>query len=113
MKFNSTCLNGILGNGYESNILKTYLQGKDMTVDDLFRACCEKMSSGVYTCQNSAVTTTTVSCHYCVMKYFKELVYQYRRDIPSSELPAEVIGRTNCYWGKECRTQYTKLAHAQ
>ena len=113
MKFNSTCLNGILGNGYESNILKNYLQGKSMTIVNLFQACCEKMESGVYPCSNSSVTTATVGCHYCVLKYFKELVYQYRRDIPSSELPVEVTRRTDCHWGNECRTQYTKIAHAQ
>ena len=113
MNFNTTCLNGILGNAYESNVLKTYLEDKSLTIKDFHQACCDKMGSGAYTCSSSGLTPGTACCHGCALKSLKELAYHYRKDIPSSELPAEVNRRVDCYWGKECRTQYTKPTHAQ
>ena len=32
---------------------------------------------------------------------------------PSDILPIPMRNRENCYYGNQCRTQYTKPAHAQ
>lgn len=113
MNFQRTCLNGVLGNAYESNILKNYLEDKSLTIKDFHQACCAKLEGGVYTCSDARATPTTICCYKCALKVLKELAYQYRKDIPSSDLPVEVTRRIDCYWGKECRTQFTKSAHAQ
>ena len=41
----------------------------------------------------------TVICKHCAAKYLKELAYKYRHDIPSDELPGQVVCRvlTNIY----------------
>ena len=33
----------------------------------------------------------TVICKHCAAKYLKELAYKYRHDIPSDELPGQVV----------------------
>ena len=103
----------MLGNAYESNILKEYLQGKGLSVRDMAQACCDKLERGEYSCTDSRVTPRSIACRSCAGKQLKELAYQYRRDVPSSELPEEVTRRVDCYWGKECRTQYNKPEHAK
>jgi E3 ubiquitin-protein ligase CHFR len=45
---------------------------------------------------------------------FKELAYQFRAAMKMNEiLPITMRNRENCYYGKKCRTQYTKPGHAQ
>lgn len=113
LNFNSTCLNGILGNAYESTILKDYLENKGIRIKDFLQTCCDRMTSGAYTCSDSRMTPGTISCHRCAQKSLKELAYLYRKDIPSSDLSGEVSNRVDCYWGRECRTQFIKPNHAK
>ena len=111
LNLSSTCLNGILGNAYESDILKNYLEGKGLSIKDFLQACCAKLESNDYHCSDPRLTTSTNVCHVCAGKSLKELAYLYRRDIASGDLPLEVTRRIDCYWGKECRTQF-KPHHA-
>lgn len=113
LNFHSTCLNGILGNAYESTILKDHFERKGLTIRDFLQVCCVKLEAGEYTCSDYRLTASTITCHSCALKALKDLACQYRGDIPSSDLPDEVTRRVNCYWGKECRTQYTKPEHAK
>ena len=59
------------------------------------------------------IDSTQVLCYACGLRNFKELAYQFRRDIPKSELPPEVTARSDCYWGRNCRTARNKPHHAQ
>ena len=52
-------------------------------------------------------------CHACWEAVFATLCYQYRAAIPAAELPAAVTARQDCWYGRECRTQHTKPAHAE
>ena len=54
----------------------------------------------------------SVVCFACGLRNFKELAYQYRSTISNHKLPAVVTSRPDCYWGKNCRTQRSKAAHA-
>ena len=49
----------------------------------------------------------------CASQVVPELAFQYRQSIPNSKLPPEVTRRTDCYWGKNCKTQNHNLAHAK
>ena len=114
LNFSSTCLNGILGNTYESNILKEYLNSKELSIGRFVQACCAKMESGEYSCSEPRLSSTsTITCHSCALVSLKELAYLYRKDIPNSHLPDDVTRRIDCYWGKECRTQFNKTSHAK
>ena len=139
MDFDSSCLTSILNNGnvYESRVLKDYLESKGLSIKDLLETCCQKLDEGTYHCtdsRSSRMSSSTRTCYSCAMKNFKDLVYLYRKAIPSDELPgeaccieflsfisrgffftlsADVIRRPDCWYGRECRTQLNKLAHAQ
>lgn len=49
------------------------------------------------------------SCGSCVLS---SLVYTLRERIPPAELPARAQGRETCWYGRNCRTQRTRPAHA-
>lgn len=53
-----------------------------------------------------------IVCYRCGLSYFSELAYQFRKEI-HDQLPADVIGRMDCYWGRNCRTQTHSLHHAR
>lgn len=45
---------------------------------------------------------------------FQELAYQFRVQMPVTDInPVIMRNRVNCYYGKRCRTQYTKPPHAE
>ena len=95
MDFDSSCLTSILNNGnlYESRVLKDYLETKRLSIRDLLDACCQKLDEGAYHCadsRSSRMSSSTRTCYTCAMKNFKDLVYLYRKDIPSDELPGMV-----------------------
>ena len=39
------------------------------------------------------MSSTSVMCYACGLRQFKDLAYQYRRDIPKEDLP----GKTCCF----------------
>ncbi|XP_070573140.1 E3 ubiquitin-protein ligase CHFR-like isoform X2 [Ptychodera flava] len=104
-------------NPYESEIFRNYMEDNNLTVKDVLRECLVRLDRGEY------VTTDAHNfrgqkgsdvriCYPCGLRNFKELAYQFRRDIPRSELPASVTSRPDCYWGKNCRTQRSRPHHA-
>jgi E3 ubiquitin-protein ligase CHFR len=60
------------------------------------------------------VPSKRIVCYKCGLKIFKELAYQFRVAMKPNEIvPVAMRNRENCYYGKQCRTQYTKPIHAQ
>lgn len=126
--FDKNCLNYILNNGnaYESSLLVDYVKKKEMTWRNVLRDSLDKLEAGIYEIDmmkirrgNFArngpkipVTRSTPVCKMCAYQCLAQLAYQYRRDIPVDDLPAEVTEREDCYWGRNCRTQ-VKIHHAK
>lgn len=105
----------INNNPYESKILKDYLTEQNICEKDLLQKCVLKLDSKEYTTVDAAsydINSESVLCYRCALRNFKELAYQFRRDIPMDQLPETVHRRADCYWGKHCRTQRTKPLHA-
>ncbi|XP_075424719.1 E3 ubiquitin-protein ligase CHFR isoform X2 [Ascaphus truei] len=109
------CLDAVLNNNnYESDILKNYLASRGLTWKDLLNESLAAVQRGVFLLSVSAdcrINGTTVLCYFCGLRNFRDLTYQYRQNIPASELPMAVTSRPNCYWGRNCRTQ-VKAHHA-
>ena len=78
--------------------------------------------------RTAMISSTTRVCYYCGLKNFKDLAYKFREDIPTEEIPgemvhtlfyqsvhptAEVQSRPSCYYGNECRTQKHNDSHAR
>ncbi|XP_008248245.2 E3 ubiquitin-protein ligase CHFR isoform X3 [Oryctolagus cuniculus] len=106
------CLDGVLSNNnYESDILKNYLAARGLTWKDVLSESLLALQRGVFLLSDDRVTGDTVLCYCCGLRSFRELTYQYRQNIPASELPVAVTSRPDCYWGRNCRTQ-VKAHHA-
>ncbi|KAM5238755.1 E3 ubiquitin-protein ligase CHFR [Ctenodactylus gundi] len=106
------CLDGVLNNNkYESDILKNYLATRGLTWKNMLTESLVALQRGMFLLSDYRVTGDTVLCYCCGLRGFRELAYQYRQNIPPSELPVAVTSRPDCYWGRNCRTQ-VKAHHA-
>uniref|UniRef100_A0A8D2CTQ1 E3 ubiquitin-protein ligase CHFR n=1 Tax=Sciurus vulgaris TaxID=55149 RepID=A0A8D2CTQ1_SCIVU len=106
------CLDGVLNsNIYESDILKNYLATRGLTWKNMLTESLVALQRGVFLLSDYRITGNTVLCYCCGLRSFRELTYQYRQNIPASELPVAVASRPDCYWGRNCRTQ-VKAHHA-
>ncbi|XP_063820764.1 E3 ubiquitin-protein ligase CHFR [Pseudophryne corroboree] len=106
------CLDSVLNNNnYESDILKNYLASRGLTWKDLLSESLAAVQRGVFMLTDYRINGNTVLCYFCGLRNFRDLTYQYRQNIPPTELPVAVTSRPNCYWGRNCRTQ-VKAHHA-
>ncbi|KAG7241371.1 hypothetical protein INR49_025571, partial [Caranx melampygus] len=106
------CLDGVLNNNnYESEILQNYLSSRGKSWRDLLQEALEGLQHGNNYLTDCRISANTILCFCCGLRAFKELAYKYRQNIPTSELPAAVTSRPDCYWGRNCRTQ-VKAHHA-
>ncbi|XP_008564400.1 PREDICTED: E3 ubiquitin-protein ligase CHFR isoform X2 [Galeopterus variegatus] len=106
------CLDGVLNNNsYESDVLKNYLAARGLTWKNMLTESLLALQRGVFLLSDYRITGNTVLCYCCGLRSFRELTYQYRQNIPASELPVAVTSRPDCYWGRNCRTQ-VKAHHA-
>nr|XP_017536184.2 E3 ubiquitin-protein ligase CHFR isoform X1 [Manis javanica] len=106
------CLDGVLSNNnYESDVLKNYLAARGLTWKNMLTESLVALQRGVFLLSDYRITGNTVLCYCCGLRSFRELTYQYRQNIPASELPVAVTSRPDCYWGRNCRTQ-VKAHHA-
>ncbi|CAF1324115.1 unnamed protein product [Rotaria sordida] len=110
--------NFVNDNPVESQIVQDYLTNNHKTIRDLLIECCDRLDRNEFTCsnidRNAAVPSSKVVCYKCGLKMFKELVYQFRVHMKQDDIfPVIMRNRDNCYYGKRCRTQYTKIGHAQ
>jgi E3 ubiquitin-protein ligase CHFR len=99
-------------NPFEWNVLKDYLRGQSKTVKDMLRECISRLDSGQHHCSDLRITSDVVTCRRCALTPMKQLVYLYRSDIPTSDLPESARRRPDCHWGKNCRTQKHNASHA-
>ena len=92
MDFNISILSDILNNGniYESRVLKEYMESKSLSIKDVLSACCAKLEAEEYVCSVSSMSPTTRTCYKCALRSFRELVYLFRKDIPTTDLPGEM-----------------------
>jgi len=105
-------------NPVESQIVQDYLTTNHKTMKDLLIECCDRLDRNELTChgivRNDTIPSSKVVCYKCGLKMFKDLAYQFRIHMKQDDiLPVTMRNRDDCYYGKRCRTQYTKLPHAQ
>ncbi|KAJ3161535.1 hypothetical protein HDU88_007340 [Geranomyces variabilis] len=55
----------------------------------------------------------TLLCGICAKRIHGDAMEWYRKQIPRDELLPVIRNRRDCWYGKDCRTQYHNLAHAQ
>jgi E3 ubiquitin-protein ligase CHFR len=93
------------------------MESKNLSPNNVFQTICQRIDSGQYVYNNVGtrvqVTTNAYCCYNCATFVFRDLIYNYRADIPNSELPNEVTSRPMCWYGRECRTQTHNYNHAR
>ncbi|KAM9446239.1 E3 ubiquitin-protein ligase CHFR [Clarias gariepinus] len=110
LNLSEKCLDGVLNNNhYESEILQNYLSSRGKTWKDMLQEALQSTQEGLYHLTDYRINGNSFLCYCCGLRFFKELAYAYRANIPAAELP--VTERPDCYWGRNCRTQI-KAHHA-
>uniref|UniRef100_F7EU17 E3 ubiquitin-protein ligase CHFR n=1 Tax=Callithrix jacchus TaxID=9483 RepID=F7EU17_CALJA len=104
------CLDGVLNNNsYESDILKNYLATRGLTWKNMLTESLVALQRGVFLLSDYRVTGNTVLCYCCGLRSFRELTYQYRQNIPASELPGNSIISVNRQ-GSKTKIQRSRAA---
>uniref|UniRef100_A0AAY4C0S1 E3 ubiquitin-protein ligase CHFR n=1 Tax=Denticeps clupeoides TaxID=299321 RepID=A0AAY4C0S1_9TELE len=112
LNLSDKCLDAVLNsNNYESEVLQNYLSSRGRSWREMLLEGLQAVQQGVYHLSDYRINASAVLCYCCGLRVFKELAYKYRENIPTSELPASVTSRPDCYWGRNCRTQ-VKAHHA-
>jgi hypothetical protein len=107
-----------------------------MDMRDLLVHCCDRLDRNEFHCPTidrtaagqclvslslrldrtsicSLVPSSRAVCYKCALKVFKELAYQFRAQMKLADINSIALRhRDNCHYGKRCRTQYSKPAHA-
>lgn len=103
------------GNTIEQSILSSYLATAGIGLPAAWKECVEKFGAGAWSPEFAGAPAgpTAIICKPCCQRVFSGLLYHLRRSIPRDALPDNVTNRPNCWYGKECRTQYKNIGHAQ
>ncbi|KAG5510518.1 hypothetical protein JKF63_06815 [Porcisia hertigi] len=105
------------GNTIEQRILSNYLASHNIPLKDVWSAALAKFEAGEWIPNmvliNGPMRADSPVCQGCAATVFAELLFEYRRQLPYDELPVSVTKRSNCWYGKECRTQFHTQQHAQ
>lgn len=71
-------------NKFESQLFAEWLTRENKTLAEVFAECKRQLLNGVYELETvrSNEALDKVVCRQCGLKLFRQLVYQYRRDLP-------------------------------
>ncbi|XP_071493473.1 E3 ubiquitin-protein ligase CHFR-like [Diadema antillarum] len=117
MHFQDQVLHDIINrNTFETQVFIDYMRSQGATsAKEILKKCIDKLDAGSISSPQTRqhnLTGETPMCFMCAWPIFRDLAYEYRVSIPTSDLPAHIAARSNCHWGKNCRTQYNKPHHA-
>ena len=93
----------------ETNILRQHLIDAKKGSADVLLPLLPKLDDGTHSIvltNNQAVRSDTPLCVECVNRVIRFLFYVYRRSLKSAQLPAAFQRRSDCWYGRYCRTQF-------
>ncbi|KAF9915247.1 hypothetical protein BX616_006571 [Lobosporangium transversale] len=112
-------------NHYEERVALDYMAAENLTSQNVWEEIKAGMDRNMFhylvpsepnaRVRNSAITSADKICHECSLHFFRNgPLFQWRKNLDSNRLPAQVAAREDCWWGRECRTQYnpTNPTHA-
>ena len=83
------CLPELIGeNKFESELFTDWLRRSAKTIDQVFAECKQKLVNKEFELRNVTADEALdkVVCRECGLKLFRELAYQYRRDLPNDDI---------------------------
>jgi len=103
-------------NHAEEAIINDYLAANNLTRAMVWQDIKTGMDNGTYSylgtqhnprTQGQGVTSAHKLCDDCGQKFFMNgPLYQWRIGLDPATLPATVTSKENCWYGRECRTQF-------
>eukprot|EP00730_Choanoeca_flexa_P005643 TRINITY_DN11991_c1_g1_i1.p1 TRINITY_DN11991_c1_g1~~TRINITY_DN11991_c1_g1_i1.p1 ORF type:complete len:692 (+),score=144.81 TRINITY_DN11991_c1_g1_i1:255-2330(+) len=108
----------INNNTFESKVLLDYAAAKSWTNQQLYADIMDRFKSGAITSMVQGLTVDTPVCRNCVVEILRPLAWLYREAIPKADLPpsatskADGSRRDDCWYGYNCRTQFSRPHHA-
>lgn len=121
---------GVMGNEFERGVLEEWLAARDgrtlsSALDGLLANPNPDGATAVHTVRFERAASSSfagalpggpwtelVACRSCGISVLKELIYSLRERIPDAELADRARGRSNCWYGRNCRTQVHTSTHA-
>ncbi|KAI8601068.1 hypothetical protein EDD21DRAFT_375472 [Dissophora ornata] len=112
-------------NPVEATIINNYLDDNNLTPDSVWEEIKQGMDNGQFSYLGTSdrpathgrgVSSSHKLCSRCGSRFFIHgPLYQWRIALDPARLPATVTDREDCWWGRECRTQFniTNRAHAE
>eukprot|EP01132_Coremiostelium_polycephalum_P004174 gene4174-5224_t len=107
------------GNLYEIKIIQDYLTKSGKNANQVFHdilACLDDgriQPASIQPNTGIIVKSENYSCLNCARWLFGTALFHYRPLIPKDDLPDSAKDRMDCYYGKNCRTQFSKFEHAK
>ncbi|KAG2171635.1 hypothetical protein INT43_008361 [Umbelopsis isabellina] len=133
----SDCLNNV-----DRQFLRQYLEFANITLDQAWQKCMSMLDNDSYVCSaaqdmtpaaqdhcsayrqpleitsNESMVTSArpssilLACASCKVDVFWGQMFGYWKSIPPNSMPERMRNRENCWYGKECRTQWHNTGHA-
>ncbi|KAG0244094.1 hypothetical protein BGX31_009892 [Mortierella sp. GBA43] len=112
-------------NHAEEIIIDDYVRANNISRGTVWQAVKDGMENGQYTylgtdgspaAQGQDINSTHKLCLDCGRKFYMNgPLYKWRTELDPASLPAAVTSKEDCWWGRECRTQFsnTHRAHAE
>jgi len=97
-------------NEYEQKVLKDYINYQGIT--DLKKEILKTIVKEKWRYKGKELKQNDILCEDCFKNVWNELLYEYRKSINDS-LPKKVKERSNCWYGKDCKTQAHNQDHAK
>lgn len=105
------------GNRIEQDILQRHLHAGGIGAGTAWLDCLKNLGEGAWkpdiASVRGPVTPEVCVCKPCANRIFAALLVNYRRAIPRDALPPAVANRPDCWYGLQCRTQFSNPVHAQ
>lgn len=109
-------------NRAEETIINDYLAENNTTSESVWQAIKTGMENGQYSylgteripaTQGQGVTSAHKLCLGCGRDFFMNgPLYQWRTSLDPAMLPESVTSKEDCWYGRECWTQYSRPSHA-
>jgi E3 ubiquitin-protein ligase CHFR len=102
-------------NKHESKLFKKWLEQENKTLKDVFNDCIHNLIIEKYTISRVDKNTILdrVVCRQCGLSLVRDLIYQFREELPEESFLESGRRRPNCFYGRMCRTQKHNEDHAK
>ncbi|GAM17200.1 hypothetical protein SAMD00019534_003750 [Acytostelium subglobosum LB1] len=111
--------NAFSGNQFEVKVMNDYVVKSQKNVNQIYHEVLADIESGkipkesIVTTTGATVSSDSWACYHCTSSVFGQALFTFRKNLAKDQLPDYAQTREDCYYGKNCRTQFNKFDHAK